>query len=198
MEVREMLDFYDAPEANLEDIVTQNIRQMRLVSLLISDGVRSISDLRSMSDDDIMKLTLFGEKKLDKLREFLTDWYEEDFPTINRINVSDVDTIIRGLQEDVFLTNKNLQQIAMRGSYKTYEEIGEYFGQSRQSIQNAETKIQTKFLKWYRKNRIADKIGDLDDFVLYCERNFPEDQRQLKTAVRRLVVLTKRLNEKQP
>ena len=198
MEVREMLEFYDAPEANLEDIVTQNIRQIRLVSLLISDGVRSISDLRAMSDDDIMKLTLFGEKKLDKLREFLTDWYEEDFPTINRINVSDVDTIIRGLQEKVFLTNKNLDMVSMRGAYKTYEEIGEYFGQSRQSIQYAEAKIQKKFMQWYKKNRIADKIGDLDDFLLYCNMNFPEDQRKMKTAVRRLVVLTKRLNEKQP
>ena len=197
MEVKEMLEFYNAPEdVYLEDIVTQNIRETRLVALLIEDGVRTVGDLKKMSDDDLMHLTLFGVKKLDKLREFITDWYEADFPTRVRINVSDASTVIRGLQEDVFLTNKNLEMIALRGSYKTYEEIGEYFGQTRQSIKFTETRIQKEFAWWYYKNRLNDKIGTLDDFVLYCDTNFPEDQRMLKTAVRRLVVMIHRSDEK--
>ena len=197
MEVSEMLELYKAPEdVYLEDIVTQDIRQTRLVALLISNGLKTVGDLKGMTDDDLLRMTLFGVKKLDKLREFITDWYEEDFPARYRINVSDANTVIKGLQQDVFLTQKNLEMIAMRGSYKTYEEIGEYFGQSRQSIKWNEDVAQRKLIVWYKKNRLDEKIGNLDDFVLYCDTNFPEDQRLMKIAVRRLVVMTARKNEK--
>ena len=198
MEVKEMLEIYKAPNVYLEDIVTRDIKQTRLLGVLIDDGIKTIDDLKKLSDEELLQLPMIWVKKLDKIREFVTDWYEDDFPNRNKVNVSDVSTIVRGLQEDVFLTNKNIEMISMRGKYKTYEEIGEYFGQSRQSVQFTETATQKKFIQWYEANRLYDKIGDLNDFMLYCDKKIPEDQRQLKTAVRRLIILTVRKNEKQP
>lgn len=46
-------------------------------------------------------------------------------------------------------------------------------------------------MKWYRENDLSDKIGNYNDFYLYCEKNFPDDQRDMKIAVRKLVELAK-------
>ena len=196
MEVREMLNFYNAPDTNLEDIICQTNPQKRLLNLLIKNGVQSTKDLRKMSDDEILEeIRIFGEWKLEKLREFITDWYENDFQVKNRLNVSKPETVLQSLQEDVFITYKNLQIVAMRET-QTYDGIGRYFGQSRQSVKDKEKYTQKKFVSWFVDNRIAEKIGDMNEFVLYCERNFPEDQRMMKTAVKRLVMLTNKELEK--
>ena len=192
MEVRKMLDYYDVPDVNLADIVTQTLPQKRLLLLLISDGINNISDLRDMSDDDLTELKKFGEKKLEKLREFIVDWYENDFVYINHLNVTKPDTVMQSLQEEVFITYKNMSIVAMRGEYKTFDYIGSQFGQSRQSVQDKERYTLKKFLTWYDTYRLSEKIGNFDDFVLYCDTNFPEDQRVLKTAVKRLVTMAKR------
>lgn len=191
MEVNEMLNYYNAPDVNLADIVYKTNPQKRLIELLIRDGVKSTKDLRNMSDEDILSLDKFGRRKLEKLYEYIIDWYNDDFPVVNRINVARPETVLQSLQEDVFITYKNMQIVAMR-EYQTYDNIGIQFGQSRQSVQDKEKYTQKKFVSWYDANRIAERIGDMDEFRLYCDRNFPEDQRVIKTAVKRLVMLTKK------
>ena len=196
MEVRELLNLYNAPDVELNDIICQTNPQKRLLSLLMKNGVLTTQQLRNMSDEEIMdEIKIFGEWKLEKLHEFITDWYENDFPVYNRLNVSKPLTVLQSLQEDVFITYKNLQIVAMRET-QTYESIGRYFGQSRQSVKDKEKYTQRKFVTWFVENRIMDKIGNMDEFVFYCERNFPEDQRMMKTAVKRLVMLTNRELEK--
>ena len=191
MEVNEMLNYYNAPDVNLVDIVFKTNPQKRLIELLIRDGVKSTKDLRNMSDEDILSLDKFGRRKLEKLYEYIIDWYNDDFPVVNRINVARPETVLQSLQEDVFITYKNMQIVAMR-EYQTYDNIGIQFGQSRQSVQDKEKYTQKKFVSWYDANRIAERIGDMDEFRLYCDMNFPEDQRVIKTAVKRLVMLTKK------
>ena len=195
MEINEMLNYYNAPDVNLTDIVYKTNPQKRLIELLIKDGVRNTKDLRKMSDEDILNLDMFGGRKLEKLHEFIMDWYNDDFPVVNRINVARPETVMQSLQEDVFLTYKNMQIVAMR-EYQKYDGIGMQFGQSRQSVQDKEKYTQKKFVAWYDANRIADKIGNMDEFRVYCDKNFPEDQRVMKTAVKRLVMLTKKAEEK--
>lgn len=192
MEIREMLELYKAPSVRLADIIWQNLPQKRLLKLLIDDGVTSTDQLMEMSDADILALPLFGKMKLDKLREFINDWYEQDFPAKNHLNVSKPETVQRSLEEEVFGTYKNMAIVAMRGQYKTFEEIAFQFGQSRQSVSEKEKVVQAKFGVWYATHNIDEKIGDMDELIGYCERNFPKDQTTMKIAVRRLATVAKR------
>lgn len=191
MEVREMLDYYDAPDIALANITVHTLPQKRLLALLMTDGVNTIGDLKKMSDDDIKSLSLFGNKKLEKLREFITDWYEDDFSSATQLNITKPDTVIQSLQEEVFGTYKNMSIVAMRGNYQTYESIGEKYGQSRQSVQDKEKAIYKKFVEWYERNRLSEKIGNWDELKFYCDTQFPEDQREIKSAMRRFVTLAK-------
>jgi len=192
MEVREMLELYGAPSVKLSDIVVQNLPQKRLINLLMEDGIGTTAELRNMSDDDLLALNLFGKMKLDKLREFITDWYEAEFPIKNYLNVNKPETVVRSLEDEVFGTYKNLSIIAMRGQYKTFEEIALMYGQSRQSVQDKEKAIQKKFEKWYITHNIAEKIGDWDELVTYCNMYFPADQTMMRVAVRRMATVAKR------
>ena len=192
MEIREMLEFYEIPEEiRLEDIETNNIREDRLLNRLTVNNINTIADLKRLSDDELMQLKYFKQGKLEKLREFLTDWYENDLAVENRIRFSDVNSVITSLQEEVFGTYKNMSILAMRGNYQSYGRIGEKLGQSRQGIQENERTVQQKFIRWYKEKDIADKIGNYSDFYFYCDKNFPEDKREMKTAVRKLVELAK-------
>ena len=196
MEIKDILEYYKAPDVALSDIIVQDITQTRLLALLISNGVKTTGDLRKMTDDDLMGLTLFGKVKLGKLENLLADWYEADFPVTVHVKVSNPETVLESLESRVFGTYKNLEIGAMRGSYKTYEEIGEQLGQSRQSVQFAENLMQKRFDKWYEAERISERIGNYDDFLLYCEKNFPEDQRMAKAAVKNMVLLAKKRERK--
>ena len=192
MEVRDMIDFYNIPEEiRLEDIKTSNIKEARLLNRLMVNNINTIADLKQNSDEDLMRIKYFSEGKLEKLREFLTDWYEDDLVVENHIRISDVNTVITSLQEDVFGTYKNLMILALRGNYLSYGKIGEQLEQSRQGIQENERTVHKDFMKWYRENDLSDKIGNYNDFYLYCEKNFPDDQRDMKIAVRKLVELAK-------
>ena len=192
MEVREMLDFYEIPEdIRLADIETNNIKEARLLNRLMVNNINTIADLKKYSDEDLMQLKFFKHGKLERLQEFLTDWYENNLTVENRINVTDVNTVITSLQEDVFGTYKNQVILAMRGNYQTYGRIGEKLGQSRQGVQENERTVRKKFLRWYQENGIKEKIGDYSEFYFYCDKNFPESQRELKVAVRKLTELAR-------
>ena len=173
------------------NIKTSNIKEARLLNRLMVNNINTIADLKQYSDEDLMRIKYFSEGKLEKLREFLTDWYEDDLVVENHIRISDVNTVITSLQEDVFGTYKNLMILALRGNYLSYGKIGEQLEQSRQGIQENERTVQKNFMKWYRENDLSDKIGNYNDFYLYCEKNFPDDQRDMKIAVRKLVELAK-------
>ena len=191
MEISKMLEFYNVPSVRLIDISFQNLPQKRLLKLLMDDGIQTTDDLRKMKDEDILALPLFGKIKLEKLREFFTDWYEADFPVKNHLNVNKPETVMRSLEEEVFGNYKNMSIVAMRGQYKTLEAIANLYGQSRQSIQDKEKTVHAKFTNWYKNNNISEKIGNVDDLALYAERNFPEDQTVMKCAVQRLVTVAK-------
>ena len=197
MEVREMLDFYEIPEnIRLEDIETANKREDRLLNRLMVNNINTIADLKEYSDEDLMQLQYFKHGKLEKLREFLTDWFENNLVVENHISIADVNTVITSLQEDVFGTYKNQMILAMRGNYQSYSQIGEKLGQSRQGIHENERTVQQKFLRWYQKNDIKQKIGDYQEFYFYCDENFPESQRELKVAVRKLTELARIFEKK--
>ena len=195
MEIREMLDCYEAPNVRLIDIVYQSLPQKRLLKLLIDNGIQTTNDLRNMSDAEILALPLFGRMKMKKLRDFIPEWYEADFPIRNHINTGRPETVIRSLQEDVFVNYTNMMIIVMRGQFKTLGEIAAIYGQSRQSIQDKEKNVYKRFAEWYRKNHIDERIGTMDELALYADTKFPEDQTDLKAAVHRLVTVSKWKNK---
>ena len=192
MEIRNMIDFYHIPEEiRLEDIETSNIKEARLLNRLMVNNINTIADLKRYSDEDLMQIKYFKEGKLEKLREFLTDWYEDDLAVENHLSISDVNTVITSLQEEVFGSYKNQVILVLRGNYQSYGKIGEQLGQSRQGVLENERIVHKRFMKWYRENDLSDKIGNYNDFYLYCEKNFPDDQRDMKVAVRKLVELAR-------
>ena len=190
MELRELLINYNTPDVDLADIIVEDVKQKRIVDFFIKNGFKNIRELKEMTDEDYYKLDKFREARYEKTAAFFADWYHNGFPVKNHIDVSDPETIMEELME-IFYRYKNMEIMASRENHQTYSEIADRFNKSRQSIQDREKYITGKFLKWYEENRINEKIGNFNDFYLYCKNNFPEDQIMMLTAVKRLVKLAK-------
>lgn len=198
MEVSEILEYYNTPDILIEDIITTDEKQKRLLSMLRTTGIKTTGELRQMTNEEIQGLQViektgrersFGAVRLVKLCELITEWYKLDFPRKPRLNVSEPNTVLESLQEVVFYTYKNIQMIAQRGNYQSYGAIGRQFGKSRQSVQDKEKYVVRKFVEWYNDNRLSEKIGNYNDFLLYCKENFPKDQWETLTAVKRVVTV---------
>lgn len=195
MDICRMLTEADAPNVPLEDIIVHDIKEKRLIKLLTDNGIRTTGDLKLLTNEDLRKKPMIWFKKIQKLKDMFEAWIAEDFPTRNYISVTRPGTIRNSLEANVFGNYTNLDIIALRGAYQTYEYIGEKYNQTRQGIFDRENRVYRKFLSWYEAYRVAEKIGDFDDFNRYCETNFPEDQRAMKIAVSYLTTLAKK---KQP
>lgn len=192
MDISKMLISLGAPNVPLEDIVVENLREERLLKLLMDNGIRTTGDLMHISNAELKKMPLIWLKKIQKIQEFISRWAEDGFPTRNYINIARPNTMLESLQSEVFGNYSNLELIALRAKFLTYEEIGEKYERSRQNIYDREKRVVGKFEKWLENNRIVERLGSLDEFVLYCNTNLPEDQRQMKTAVEYLVKVVKK------
>ena len=181
----------NAPEVHLSEIDVTDAKQERLIKLLLSFGITTTAQLGKYSDAELMDHDLFGPLKLEKLVELLTIWRDDGYPVKLKIDVKKPESIIDNLKRDVFLDQKNLEISSMRWNLQTYEAIAEYFNQSRQSINVKEYTTLKRFVNWYAVNNLSEKIGNFNDFRKYCEINFPESQRTVLDAVKRLVSMIK-------
>lgn len=191
MSVQEMLEAYDAPSVPLIDISEMSLPQKNLVKLLIRNGIETTNALRAYSDEALLKMPLFGVTKLQKLKELLTEWYENDFLTKNYLDPTNVMTVISSLQAAVFGTYKNIEIPAKRWNGYSFEDIASKYGTSRQSVQDKEKVLLGKFMRWYADYRVSEKIGTYDDLRLYCDQNFPADQSMMRDAVKRMISMVK-------
>lgn len=192
MEIKELITGYEMPDVKLSEIATSDMKQKRLLARLEAGGVNSIGDLSKMTDDEIIALPLFGEKKMLKLQEFLEYWHSNGHPLNGKIKSAlNSELLIQSLKKKVFFRDVNMQILALRGDYHTFESAGEPFGKSRQGVQYIEKLTYQKFKNWYEENQIKEKIGDYDEFLFYCEKQYAVDYETELKAIRKLVRMAK-------
>lgn len=180
----------DVPNVYLSDIDVEDIKQQRLINLLLDYGITTTSKLSEYTDADLIDQYRFGPYKLEKLVELIILWKKNNYP-LKTVNPAKPDDICNSLMKNVFLNSENLIIPSMRWNLNTFETIANHLGQSKQNVSVKERGTEKRFLKWYQQNNLSERIGTYDDFRLYCEKNFTEDQRSMLDAVRRLVSLTK-------
>ena len=166
MEVREILKNIDAPNVSLKDIRPKS----RFIDLIVRSGIETIYQLKNMSDDEILEIPLMGKKKLAYLKDYFQQWADDGFEAANHVNILEPETIERGLREKVFRNDKNLQIIYYRAIGRTYEDVGGYFKMTRQGVNETEKAATQRFERWYKENNLSDRIGNMNDFYIYCKK----------------------------
>ena len=192
MGIKEFITENNMPDVKLSEVATSDLKQKRLLARLETCGINSIGELSKMTDDEIIDLPLFGKKKIVKLQEFLEDWHSRDYPLNGKINSAlNPELIIESLKKKVFYRDVNMQILALRYDYHTFESAGEPFGKSRQGVQYIEKLTYQKFKNWYTENNIREKIGDYDEFQFYCEQNYAGRYETELKAIKKLVRMAK-------
>lgn len=192
MGIKEFITENNMPDVKLSEMAASDLKQKRLLARLETCGINSIGDLSKMTDDEIIDLPLFGKKKIVKLQEFLEDWCNKGYPLNGKINSAlNPELLIESLKRKVFYRDVNMQILALRCDYHTFESAGEPFGKSRQGVQYIEKLTYQKFKSWYAENHIREKIGDYDEFQFYCEQNYAGRYETELKAIKKLVRMAK-------
>ena len=165
MELREIL-------SNAPDILLSDIRpKSRFIDYLIrTGGISTVYQLKNLSDKQILRIPLMGINRLNHLKKDFSEWAENGYKSINRIDILDPKTVERGLAESVFLRDENIEAVFYRSIGRTYEDIGEYLRVSRQGVKIAEDGVVKRFTEWYENNNLYGRIGNMDNFIEYCEQ----------------------------